>query len=425
MPGPTRSGSLLATQAIRYVALIIFVVALYVSVAVVGAWVAGFDQPPIGLMLAATTLVAITIGPVSRWITKHANRVVYGTHITPREAVLRLSTSIGNQQAPNEILGSMAEAIRAFTSAEGVVVWVIIEDKPVQIAAAPSDYRRDPVTTDEGLHAGEGRGVVVAIRRGPESLGGITLATDGLLMHEIKMVEDLATSASVVTQTIQLQESIHRRIDHTRSRQKELVAARARTAKAQLDERRRLERNLHDTCQQRAVVLAGKLGLVQTIIAASPAGIPPLLAEIESDIERLGTNLTGIAGGGALPELIDRGIRAALDVETADLGIEVNVVDELQRRHRSELEEAVFACCMEAIQNAVKHAAASRIEVELHDDHRVLRFVVRDDGLGFNTALRGPGTGLDNLHERMGALGGKLTVRSSEHGTEVAGEAPL
>ena len=417
---------LLAARAIRSAGLTIFVLTVYLGVVVVGGWLAGIDRAPIGLMLAATTLVAVTIEPASRWLTKQANRFVYGHRFAPWEAVRRLSTAMGVGQEPEEVLVSMAEAIRDATRAEGVVVWLSIQGKLAPMAAAPADSLGDhaPMAGDR-LRELDNVGLVVPIRQGTDELGAITVAGNALLPHQLKWVEDLAASATIATRTTHLRESIRLRLDHTRSRHDELIAARAGTARAQLAERRRLERNLHDTCQQRAVALAGKIGLVQGAFATDAATVGPLLTEIDADIRRLSTNLAGVAGGRVLPQLVDLGVGAALEVETADLAIEVRIVDGLVRRHHSDVEEAIFSCCMEALQNVVKHAAAGRIEVTLSEDAGLFRFSVRDDGIGFDPSAPSSGAGLANLRERMTAVKGALSVTSGDYGTEIAGEVPV
>jgi signal transduction histidine kinase len=85
----------------------------------------------------------------------------------------------------------------------------------------------------------------------------------------------------------------------------------------------------------------------------------------------------------------------------------------------------VYFCCLEAIQNASKHAVeAEAITVSLRQDE-ALRFQVRDDGAGFDAAEAAPGAGLTDMRDRMVAVGGELSVRSSEAGTVVTGSVPL
>ncbi|MGH2824188.1 MAG: sensor histidine kinase [Thermoleophilaceae bacterium] len=90
------------------------------------------------------------------------------------------------------------------------------------------------------------------------------------------------------------------------------------------------------------------------------------------------------------------------------------------------MESAVYFCCLEALQNASKHArGASRVTISLtHDD--ALRFEVRDDGAGFDAEPHPPGAGLTNMRDRLVAVGGRLTISSAPgRGTVVEGSVPL
>ena len=108
---------------------------------------------------------------------------------------------------------------------------------------------------------------------------------------------------------------------------------------------------------------------------------------------------------------------ATLEIRAAGIG-----------RHPAELESAVYYCCLEAVQNATKHGGpALRISIALREDAGELIFEVTDDGPGFDASTPGGGIGLQNMRDRVGALDGRLAVRSSPDrgGTRVAGSIPL
>jgi signal transduction histidine kinase len=94
----------------------------------------------------------------------------------------------------------------------------------------------------------------------------------------------------------------------------------------------------------------------------------------------------------------------------------VVVLDHGIGRHPAELETALYFCCVEAVQNAVKHADAGQIEVELATVGDRVELVVRDDGRGFEVADVLSTGGLANLRDRVDAVGGDLTVRTNEAG---------
>ena len=94
-------------------------------------------------------------------------------------------------------------------------------------------------------------------------------------------------------------------------------------------------------------------------------------------------------------------------------------------RYPPELERAVYFCCLEALQNAAKHAStASTVSITLVDDG-ALRFAVRDDGIGFAAAETRSGQGLTSMRDRLAAVGGELTIESAPgKGTSVLGVIP-
>ena len=123
--------------------------------------------------------------------------------------------------------------------------------------------------------------------------------------------------------------------------------------------------------------------------------------------------------------LVDQGLAAALRAAALRAPISTEVVPDGIGRYAPELESAVYFCCLEGLQNASKHAeGATGVTISLEQD-RGLRFEVRDDGAGFNgdTAF---GAGLTNMRDRLAALDGELSVRSSpKEGTVVSGAIPL
>jgi len=100
-------------------------------------------------------------------------------------------------------------------------------------------------------------------------------------------------------------------------------------------------------------------------------------------------------------------------------------VDDVPRQPR-EVEGAVYFCCLEALQNVVKSAEASAVDLHISTDKSMLTFRVEDDGKGFDPATVTRGSGLQNMRDRLEALGGSLDVRSAPgQGTTVVGKIPL
>jgi hypothetical protein len=108
----------------------------------------------------------------------------------------------------------------------------------------------------------------------------------------------------------------------------------------------------------------------------------------------------------------------------APLPVDVEAAGDIGRQPQ-ELEAAVYFCVLEALQNIAKYASASQVRVRLVAAGGVLTFDVNDDGAGFDTSATSYGTGLQGMTDRLGALGGDLTVTSTPgEGTTVTGRVP-
>jgi signal transduction histidine kinase len=130
---------------------------------------------------------------------------------------------------------------------------------------------------------------------------------------------------------------------------------------------------------------------------------------------------------GIYPSALDSdGLAAALLAQARLAPLPVRVRDELTQRYPRDIEAAAYFCCLEALQNAVKHAAATRVEIRLCGGPDRLEFAVTDDGSGIPPGTgTGDGRGLVNLADRAAALGGRITVTSRPGaGTTVTGWLP-
>jgi signal transduction histidine kinase len=207
----------------------------------------------------------------------------------------------------------------------------------------------------------------------------------------------------------------------------ELRQSRARMVRAGDEERRRLERNLHDGVQQRLATIRIELGTMGDVLADD--------SPIREQVERIGQSIEDaldevreVSHGLYPPVLSGWGIVAALEriQVPSDATLEIRATG--IGRHPAELESAVYYCCLEATQNATKHGGpAVRICIALREDDGELIFEVTNDGPGFDASTAGDGMGLQNMRDRLGALDGRLVIVSSpdRRGTRVSGSIPL
>jgi signal transduction histidine kinase len=206
----------------------------------------------------------------------------------------------------------------------------------------------------------------------------------------------------------------------------ELRASRARILIAADDERRRIERDLHDGGQQRLVALRIRLELTDEMMATSPARAREMLHRLGDDVEAALEELRALAAGVYPPMLEDRGLPAAIRAAALQSPVPAELTVDGGNRYPDDVETAAYFCCVEALQNVAKHASdATLVQVTLHRDGE-LRFEVRDDGPGFVPDEGRPGRGLVNMRDRMAAVGGELEVNSEPgEGTTVVGRVAV
>jgi PAS domain S-box-containing protein len=203
----------------------------------------------------------------------------------------------------------------------------------------------------------------------------------------------------------------------------DLIASRARLVAAGDEQRRRLERNLHDGAQQRFVSAVITLRLARARLAADPRAAGELLEEVARELDTGLEELREIARGLHPAILGDRGLRAALDALAARVPIPVTI-DVPDGRLPAQVEATAYYIVSEAMTNVAKHAQAEHARVSVRREGAVLRCEVSDDGRG--GADESSGTGILGLRDRAEAAGGTLSVVSPPgRGTVVTAALPL
>jgi signal transduction histidine kinase len=204
----------------------------------------------------------------------------------------------------------------------------------------------------------------------------------------------------------------------------QLKASRRRILKAAFDERRRLERNLHDGAQQRLVSLALQLRVLEGQLERDPEAARGLVAGARAELVLAMQELRELARGLHPAVLSERGLAAALESLAASAALPVHVSGASEERLGEAVEAGAYFVIAESITNAVKHADAARIEVRLARAPGALRIEIEDDGRG--GADPAAGTGLRGLSDRVEALGGRFSVADRDGGgTVVAVELPV
>jgi signal transduction histidine kinase len=390
-------------KALVVAALGAFFVAVYaLVVGGVGALVESSSNTT--LSFAAAAIVAVLSQPVLARARRFADRVVYGKRATPYEVLAEFGEHLAGTYAADEVLPRTARLLAEGVGAERARVWLSDGDELRPVATWPADA--DPAREDDYR---------ADVRHRGELLGALSVAmpaSDPMDPAKEKLVGDVAAQAGLVLRNVRLLE--------------DLRGSRRRLVSAQDEERRRLERDIHDGAQQQLVALAVKSRLARELTERDPRKAAELLAQIEAETHQALEDLRDLARGIYPPLLADEGLAAALRAQARRASIPVEIVPDGVGRYPQPVEAAVYFSVLEALQNVAKYADASRADVRLEHAGRALRFEVRDDGRGFDPASSRYGTGLQGIADRLAALNGTLRVASSAGaGTTVVGEIPL
>jgi len=401
------------SKAVQYGTLAVFISAVYAGL-VAGIGTLAGDRGSTLLSAIAAVVVAATFHPVQQRAARLANRIVYGTRASPYQVLSEFARRIGGGYA-RDVLAQMAAIVATGTGAKRVVVWLRVGDE-LRAEAASDDNTAEPIPvgghqlpplpdTDFGapvLYQGELLGAI-----------SIRMPRDEPLNPAAEqLVIDVASQAGLALSNAGLIE--------------DLRASRQRLVAAQDEARRRLERNLHDGAQQDLVALAIKLRLATTVLDEDAAEAKQLLGELQADAAGALGNLRDLARGIYPPLLADRGLVAALRAQADKSSVPVVLDADGVGRFGQDIEAAVYFCCLEALQNIAKYAAASHVQIRVAARDGSLGFTVSDDGAGYDASCTPMGSGQRNMADRMAALDGQLEVRSVPgKGTTITAHVPL
>jgi signal transduction histidine kinase len=250
--------------------------------------------------------------------------------------------------------------------------------------------------------ASQGRAVTVV----RDAQGGpvAALVHDVALLEESTLLESVAGSMQAVLESHQLDA--------------EVKSSRLRTVSAVESERHRIERDLHDGAQQRLIAIRMKLSVTGHLLEQNPARAALLVQELGSDVEAAIHELREFAHGVVPPLLAERGLGQALAEAARRAAIPTDTQVQEIGRCDPATESAIYFCCLEALQNAAKHAGPqASAQLALWKDGGAVHFSVEDNGAGpLAQGLATQGQGLANIRERMAAVGGQITIGKGSDG---------
>ena len=396
--------------AVVSVGLVGFVGLTYLVVVVGGGALIGHTETPqVGLSVLATAIVAVGFDRVLTWLEGFTARVVQQGRPSPYDALRRFSGAVAGSGPVEDLPLRMSRLLAEGTGAEWAQVWVAVAGRPMPAATWPPEAEARLIRSP-GWDPGTRR---LPVLHGDEELGALVLrerAGTPLTPVEERLFAGLAAQAGLVLRGVQLRAALEQRLAELSAREAELRESRERLVDAQDAARRRLERDTHDGAQQHLVALAVNLRLAAGLAASAPERAEPLLAAQEAAARDATATLLQLSRGIYPPLLEEAGVAAALRAVAGDGA--VVVVERGAERHPLGVEAAAYFCCLEAIQNAAKHAGAGAVRVEVDGGPAALRLTISDDGPGFDPAQVSTGSGLANMRDRVDSAGGTLELDS-------------
>ena len=380
-----------------------FIAVVYaVVVGAVGALVGSSGSTAASFVAAA--ILAVLFQPARDRARRLADRLVYGKRATPYEVLTEFSGTLGEAYSADDILPKMAQVLAAGTGADSATVWLNVGGGMRPEATWP-----DSAAVVEGLPED-----AAPVSHQGDLLGALSMqmpTSDPMNPAKAKLAQDLAAQAGLVLRNVTLIE--------------DLRASRQRLVSAQDEERRKIERNLHDGAQQQLVALAIKVNLAQSLATKDGDKTAEMLAGIKVELQESVETLRDLARGIYPPLLADQGLAAALGAQARKAALPVDISSDGFGRFSQDVEAAAYFCCLEAMQNIAKYANATRATIALSASEQELTFAVTDDGDGFDTTSTNYGTGMQGMADRLDAINGSLTVTSAPGiGTEVTGRIP-
>ena len=437
-----RTSAAAVVESIGLAGLAALVIAVYLVVVVgINGTPHGHERDVLLASLASALAVTVLAAPVRHRVTGVASRLVGDTEPSAAEVLSGFGARMSRAVPMDELLLQLAESLRASAADAGAEIWTGTDGvltRAVSVPATPAarmelgpeervvvgraraggpswtrvwlpdlavppggDLRVAPIA-----HLGELLGLVVA-RRSADA----TPFTD----DDERAFVEVARQLGLALHNVRLDSALQASLAELAERNEELQASRLRIVTAADSSRRAIERNLHDGAQQHLVALAVKLGLARQIAEdGETETVLGILADLCEDVQTTISELRELAHGIYPPLLRDRGLGEALRTAATRSPLPCSVDVEIPGRYPEEAETAAYFCCLEAMQNAGKYAGENAsISVRITGDDESLEFELSDDGAGFDASTAQMGHGFLNMQDRLGAIGGTLSIESA------------
>ncbi|GII33419.1 sensor histidine kinase [Planotetraspora mira] len=359
------------------------------------------------LTLAAAAAAALLVEPARRRTRKLVDQLIFRRSADRTEVMSRLAAH-ANAASAADVLAEVTGLLVRSTGAARAEVHLAADPYPPSTDTAAASQL--PVLRAAVQHQGETFGEVRLY----------ATARADLVPDAPQLLNDVAHTLGIVLRNDRLTTQLQAQLD-------ELQASRRRLVEAHDHARRGLERDIHDGAQTRLISLRIRLATLRAHLDrdSDTLRLTTELDDIGNDVDAAVRSLRALARGLHPPLLEQAGLTAALRAHARDLPVSVSVTARGVDRYPRAIEAAAYFCCLEAIQNAIRHSSATTITIDLTADDSRLCFQVGDNGIGFDPTRTLAGTGLANIDDRLSALGGQAHIHSRPgRGTRVNGAIP-
>lgn len=430
------------------------VVAVYLVIVIgLGRAPADSERTLLVLSMLAAAVASIAYVPARERLAETANRLVYGERHPPDEVLRTWGSRLSRSIPMDELLLQLAESLRKVLVLRRAEIWTGTPDRLELVVSVPDRNapplllgpQESPVVTRAGVTGNAWLEVWLPsllagrepsqLRVAPAAHSGTLLgllvierAADGDVFtdEDDRVLTELARQVGLALHNVQLDSALQESLENLKQANDDLQASRARIVATGDAERRKIERNLHDGAQQHLVALAVNLRLTKDMLGDDPEGAAEMLDALADSVKDTIQELRNLAHGIYPPLLMDSGLPEALRAAASRSPLDTSVDADGIGRYPSEVEAAVYFCCLEALQNAGKHAPEAEVRIIVRETVGKLHFEVGDDGPGFDATTAKAGHGFMNMSDRVGAIGGTVDWRSAPGaGTTVLGEIPL
>jgi len=367
-----------STPAARRVLVPVLWAAAIVAVAYgVFVWTDGNTRSPVGWVVR----IAIIVFPLVVLVALLSVRLHRG-------AIAQLMIELGSAASPASLREPLARAL-GDPSLE-LAFWMPAEARYVDAAGHQTELpTRDP------------RRAVSVLRHEGQPIAA--LSYDASLIEEQTFLDAVAAATRLTLENARLQAEV-------RAQLAEVRASRARILAAGDEERKRLERNLHDGAQQRLLATRLALQMARGELPRGDGAASAIIDEADAELQGALEDIRALARGLHPAILADEGLTAALATLAQRSAVPVEIVCVPTERLPGQIETAAYYLVAEALANAAKHAHASHFRIAVRREHNHAVVLVDDDGRGGATIT--PGGGLAGLRDRVDAIGGRLRVES-------------